>query len=713
MSRIFEIVAKVQAYNPHADIDLIHRAYVFSAHAHAEQKRSSGDPYLVHPLAVANILASLQLDEASIVTALLHDTVEDTHVSLTDIEDRFGLEISQLVDGVTKIGQIAFKTSAHKQAENFRKMLLATAKDLRVLLVKLADRLHNMRTLGFLPKRKRKLISFETLELYAPLAHRLGIHWIKQEMEDLSFQHVEPESYQHISGRLAPQSQSLREICSRLETLLQEALNRQDMHVEVHGRMKHMYSIHQKILHKHVDFDEIYDLIAFRVIVKDIPSCYHTLGVIHSLYRPVPGRFKDYIAIPKPNGYQSLHTSIIGPENYRIEAQIRTESMHRYAEDGIASHWLYKNQGEPLAHQDQQRFMHLKKLRDQFTLLPDTDNPDEFLEHVRLDLFVNEVYVFSRDGDIFALPRGSRPLDFAYAIHTDIGHQCVGIRINGEPADFQSELRNGDQVEIIRDSEQTPSRQWLRYVCTPRARQSINQWFRRQKREAALHIGRQILQESLGTDKKTLGAPLLKALNCDSDHTLMEKLGHGEISVQALFAAAQNINGNLDIASVTKGLMHAAPCCRPLPGDPVFGRFIKDEGMLLHHRDCSELAVDTNDWLVVHWNGEEDKLYPTAIELRTRNLRGMLANVSGCISACHANIEDLRLRQHSGSITTFYILIEVESRKHLADIMRILKTLDDVVAVGRSSESGLLASERKQNLGLRDKIRSIMFRSKK
>ncbi|MDX8396281.1 MAG: RelA/SpoT family protein, partial [Mariprofundaceae bacterium] len=493
MSRIFEITEKVLSYSPKADIDLINRAYVFAAQAHKDQRRISGDMYITHPLAVANILASLRLDVASIVTGLLHDTVEDTHVTLDDIRDRFGDDIARLVDGVTKIGQIRFDSSEHQQAENFRKMILATAEDLRVLLVKLADRLHNMRTLGFMRESKRKVVSEETMQLYAPLAHRLGIHWIKQEMEDLSFAHIDTESYQTLLLEFKDKIDFLHQTRERLEGVLQEALSRQGVHAEVQGRMKHLYSLYDKMKRKHISFDEIYDMVAFRIIVDDTPACYHALGMIHSLYRPVPGRFKDYIALPKPNGYQSLHTSVIGPENYRIEVQVRTDSMHRYAEDGVAAHWLYKDDS---ANQNEQK--HFQWLRQLTELLQQTDTPSEFMENVRLDLFVQEVYVFSRDGDIYALPRGARPLDFAYAVHTDVGHHCVGVRINGELSDFHAKLRNGDQIEVMTEPDQTPSRQWLRYVKTTKAKQSIRQWFRRQERDSNIHMGESILQDVIG-----------------------------------------------------------------------------------------------------------------------------------------------------------------------------------------------------------------------
>ncbi|MFQ5355717.1 MAG: RelA/SpoT family protein [Mariprofundaceae bacterium] len=685
MSRIYEITEKVLAYFPKADIELINRAYVFAAQAHVNQTRRSGEPYLEHPLAVANILASLRLDEASIVTGLLHDTVEDTTVTLEDVQEHFGDNIANLVDGITKIAKIKFRSSEHKQAENFRKMILATAKDLRVLLVKLADRLHNMRTLVFLPKRKRRGIALETMQIYAPLAHRLGIHWLKQELEDLAFIHLDPEAHQDLSKRLSDHLEFLNSTRERLEKLLQEALDRHGISAEVHGRMKHMYSLHQKLERKHVGFDDIYDLVAFRVIVQDMPACYHVLGIIHSMYRPVPGRFKDYIALPKPNGYQSLHTSVIGPENYRIEVQIRTEAMHHYAEDGIAAHWAYK--GADVSPEDKDQFRWLSQLTD---LLQESDQPGEFLENVRLDLFVQEVYVFTRDGDIMALPRGATPLDFAYAIHTNVGNRCVGVRINGESVDFDKSLRNGDQVEVLTDPEQTPSQTWLQHVHTPRARQSIRQWFRRQKREASIRLGGQILDEVMGRAAKDLSEKELSRLHCKDMNTLRQRLGEADINIEKVLKATnQDVSQPLMLKGLSLAVMQASDCCCPLPGDPILGYLNRGQGMHIHHRDCPTIRKEKKKLLFeVKWEGEEDKFYSTKIIVRTEDRRGMLTTVSGCISRAGANIEDLTLRQLAGSITTLHIRLEVSNRIHLARILRVLHSLDGVVKVSREMPGG-------------------------
>ena len=685
MSRIFEIADRVRSYSPGADIDAIHRAYVFAAHAHAGQQRSSGEPYISHPLAVASILSKIRLDDTTIITALLHDTVEDTDVTHEDIAKHFGEEVARLVDGVTKIGQIKFTSSEHKQAENFRKMILATAKDLRVLLVKLADRMHNMRTLQYMPAHKQKAISQETITLYAPLAHRMGIHWIKQKMEDIAFSYLEPEAYKALDRKIGSQLPSLRQTQSRVEQLLQEALADQGIEVQVNGRLKHLYSLHQKMKHKHIDFDKIYDLVAFRIIVNDLQACYQTLGVIHSLYRPIPGRIKDYIALPKPNGYQSLHTSIIGPEQHRIEVQIRTMEMHRYAEDGVAAHWIYKSGGDHDRH-------HFKWLKELTELLQNSDNPNEFLENARLDLFVQEVYVFTRDGEIIALPRGATALDFAYAIHTDLGHHCSAIKINGERSDIRRTLRNGDQIEVITDPAQTPQRAWLQIVRSPRAAQAIRQWFRRQSHADAVALGSKILLAFTGSS--TPDKQLIERLQCNDAETLQAQLGRGEITLQQLIPAARH-SGKLLLRLTGRNphLIHPALCCLPIPGDRVLGLIEEGKGLVVHDCNCGSLSeTQLNDSFEIHWNESDDTLYTTGIEVRTREQRGMLASMSNAIFEADANITDITIDQQPGAITTVRFMIDVHDRTHLANTIRALRAIKGVMRVTRYNPGGMRSS---------------------
>ena len=703
MSRIFEITEKVRSYAPKADIQLLNRAYVFAAQAHIEQRRTSGEPYITHPLAVANILASLKLDAETIATGLLHDTVEDTHISIDDIRERFGDDVAKLVDGVTKIGKIHFHSSEHKQAENFRKMILATAQDLRVLIVKLADRMHNMRTLGFVSAEKAKRVSEETMQLHAPLAHRLGIHWMKQEMEDIAFSYLEAEAYAQLMEQFKGKLEFLQQTQGHIEEILQQAVVRQGLTVQVQGRMKHLYSLHQKMQRKHIDFEEIYDIIAFRLIVTDIACCYQALGIIHSLYRPVPGRFKDYIALPKPNGYQSLHTSVIGPDNNRIEIQIRTGAMHGYAEDGVAAHWLYKNEDAS----GQREFIWLRQLTE---LLQDTENSNEFMENVRLDLFIEEVYVFSRDGDIYALPRGAKPLDFAYAVHTDIGDHCMGVRINGEMMDFRTKLRNGDQIEILTNPDQKPSRQWLKYVKTTKARQAIRQHYRRQDREMSMLLGKNILKQVV---PETVSEQLLAELECDSLEILQERLGRGDMTVDILLEKLHTKSGHkLRFTNAKSVYMFGATCCRPIPGDAVFGHIVKGKGIELHYRDCPQVS-ETNkskDWLEVDWQADDKRMHTTGIEIRAENARGMLSKISGCIAQAYANIEDLKLDQRAGEMTILQVLVGVHDRRHLAKVLRALKSLDGVVKVKRRNQTGW-SEHYKQGFG--DVLRGMMDKGRR
>jgi len=556
-----------------------------------------------------------------------------------------------------------------------------------------------MRTLGFMSEHKRRIIGEETLEIYAPLAHRLGIHWIKQEMEDLVFSYLETDAYKALMSEMQGRLGVLNQTRERLESLIQQALSHQGLKAKVQGRMKHLYSIHEKMQRKHVDFEEIFDLLAFRVIVEDMTMCYQALGVVHSLYRPVPGRFKDYIAIPKPNGYQSLHTVVIGPENFRIEVQIRTEAMHFYAEDGVAAHWVYKKGGSS---EEQDSYAWLKQLTD---LLKETDNPGEMLEDVRLDLFVREVYVFSRDGDIYPLPRGARPLDFAYAVHTDIGQHCVGVRINGEVADFSCRLKNGDQIEVMTSPDQTPSRQWLQYVKTPRAKQAIRQWFRRQESDSSLRLGEKILYQSLGM--KDVSVDILKECNCEHIDELKVRLGRGELAVHTLLAAAPQQEGRslLKLIGMQNASMQAAECCHPIPGDMVLGQLNGNEGMVLHHFKCSIVReANKDEWVEVDWQRQSGQLFKTGIEVRSRNQRGMLANVTRCIADSASSIEDLKLNQRGGSVTVLLFLIEVEDRVHLARVMRAIKAVEGVVKVERRNAIGLSSKRESRALGetLRD-----------
>ena len=676
MPRFPDILDAVAARHARADLVRLKRAYVFAANMHEGQRRRSGEPYVQHPVTVASIVARLGLDEPSVSAALLHDVVEDTPATLDEVRARFGSEIAMLVDGVTKVGRIRLRSVQQQQVENYRKMLLATARDVRVLLIKLADRLHNVRTLGVLPVAKRRRIAEETLHIYAPLAHRLGIHWMKQELEDLAFAHLDPDTYHQIAEELQRRAPRLRHLRERTERVLTEALARHGLSARVEGRLKHVYGIHEKMQRKHVDFDGIYDLVAFRVIVHEVLDCYRALGVVHALYRPIPGRFKDYIALPKPNGYQSLHTVVIGPGQQRIEIQIRTEDMHRTAEEGIAAHWAYK---EGKRGDEGPRFGWLRRMLD---FVQSGEQPEEALENLRLDLFVQEVYVFSRDGDLFALPRGATVLDFAYAVHTEVGHHAVSARVNGEESPLDRVLRNGDQVEIITSPDQTPSRSWLGFVQTPRARHAIRQWFRRHERESAIRLGRRLLREVFQVEQLTQDQ--VEALGTGSEEDALASIGRGEIKLERL-GNILGVQARMPFVAREgeRFWMRQAECCRPIPGDHAIGVFRAERGMELHRLGCPE-TLQAKECIEIRWPEDGEGRYLAEVEVQARNERGVLARISQVIADAGCSIEDLQLRQRAGKIAQMRFLVEVSGRKQLAGILRALRKLDSVVWVGRA-----------------------------
>ena len=676
MPRLTEVLEAVAARHPKADFVRIKRAYVFAANMHEGQRRRSGEPYIQHPLAAALTVARLGMDEPSVSAALLHDVVEDTPATLDEVRSRFGDEIAMLVDGVTKVGRIRFRSAEHRQLENYRKMLLATAKDLRVLVIKLADRLHNMRTLGVLPADKRRRIAEETLHLYAPLAHRLGIHWMKQELEDLAFAQLDPDSYQAIAEAIRKRAPRLHAVRERIEKVLAEALARHGLQARIEGRLKHIYGIYEKMQRKRVDFNEIYDLVAFRIIVPEVLDCYRALGIVHGLYRPIPGRFKDYIALPKPNGYQSLHTAVIGPDQHRMEIQIRTEAMHCVAEEGIAAHWAYK---EGKGRNDDLRFVWLRRMLD---FVQAGEQPEEAIENLRLDLFMQEVFVFSRDGDLFALPRGATVLDFAYAVHTEVGHHAVSARVNGEESSLDRVLRNGDQVEIITSADQTPSRSWLSFVQTPRARYAIRQWFRRHERESAVRLGRRLLREVFQVE--TLEEAQLQALEAESEEEALAKIGRGEVKLERL-SEILGVHARMPFLAREgeRFWVRQAECCRPIPGDHAIGVFRAERGMELHRLGCPEVT-QAEECIEIRWPEDSAGRYLAEVEIEARNERGVLARISQAIADAGCSIEDLQLRQRAGKIAHMRFLVEVSGRKQLAEVLRALRKLDPVVWVARS-----------------------------
>ncbi len=633
MIRQFELVERVKAYDPGADEDTLNRAYVFSMKAHGSQSRASGDPYFSHPLGVAEILTRLKLDTASIVTGLLHDTVEDTEATLEEIEELFGAEIGRLVDGVTKLSRLELQSDNTKHAENFRKLVLAMSNDIRVLLVKLADRLHNMQTLHFIKApEKRRRIALETMEIYAPLAERMGMHQLKDELENLAFAEVNPDAYQSITQRLQFLREQGTDLSNKVVAELEKVLKEQGVACTVSGREKTPYSIWRKMQKKQVEFEQLSDIMAFRVMVDDVPSCYQALGVLHSSYSMIPGRFKDFISTPKPNDYQSLHTGIIGPHRLRIEVQIRTRQMHDVAEMGVAAHWGYKQGTDKI---DGRQYRWLRELLD---ILEHASGPEEFLEHTKLEMFQDQVFCFSPKGDLIALPRGACPVDFAYAVHSEIGDRCVGAKINGRIVPLRTVLTNGDQVEIVTSRAQTPSPTWERFVVTGKARACIRRFIRTQQRTQYIELGRALLSKEFQhggyeySDKAIDG--VLKKFKAESAEDLIAQVGEGLVTAREVMVAVfpgsrtpasptekiipigrqrQKAKGGtfaLPIRGLIPGMaVHFAGCCHPLPGDRIVGIVTTGKGVTIHTIDCETLEgfADTPErWIDVSWEKDSD-----------------------------------------------------------------------------------------------------------
>jgi GTP pyrophosphokinase len=713
MIRQFELVEKVKSYDPNADEDAINRAYVFAMQAHGTQKRASGDPYFSHPVEVAYMLATMRLDAVSIITGLLHDTVEDTDATLEDIEQLFGKDVRNLVDGVTKLSRLESKSESLKQAENFRKLVIAMSEDLRVLLVKLADRLHNMRTLHFIKKdEKRKRIARETLEIYAPLAERIGMRDMKDELQDLAFASLYPEARESIVTRL----NYLREHSASAVDETRQALNKLLKEhglpeAEISGREKMPYSIWKKMETKNMTFEQLTDIIAFRITVKDIPECYQALGIVHAAYHTIPGRFKDYISTPKPNGYQSLHSAVIGPGQRRIEIQIRTQQMHEVAELGVAAHWSYK-QGAPISTDGKQ----FRWIRELLEILEKTSNPEEFLENTKLEMYHDQVFCFTPKGDIIALPRGATPVDFAYAVHSRVGDTCVGGKVNGRIVPLRHQLKNGDQVEIITSKAQTPSPTWERFVVTGKARSEIRKFMRTQQRQEYINLGKAILQKTFKqeghdfTDKMLDGA--LKTLNRRHIDDVFAEVGEGLLSrMHVLEAVFPNHRANQENAVVKKkaapqvkpkgkentipirGLIpgmaiHFAGCCHPIPGDRIVGIVTTGKGITIHTIDCESLEnyMDTPErWIDVSWDTESafSNLYIGRIKAFVSHESGSLATMANIIAKEAGNINNLKITNRSSDYFEMLIDIEVQDVNHLNNIIANLRSQPMIHSIER------------------------------
>ncbi|MCS6785950.1 MAG: bifunctional (p)ppGpp synthetase/guanosine-3',5'-bis(diphosphate) 3'-pyrophosphohydrolase [Thiobacillaceae bacterium] len=682
-----------------AEVEAFHRAHAFSARAHAGQYRKDGEPYITHPLAVAEILAGWRMDGQTLVAALLHDVLEDTGVTREQIAAEFGPAVADLVDGVTKLDQIHFESKAQAQAENFRKMLLAMAKDLRVILIKLADRLHNMRTLEAMSPQARARIAQETLDIYAPIANRLGLNPLYRELEDLAFQHLHPTRYKVLSKAVQAARGNRREVVEKIRQAIEAKLRDNGIQAEVQGREKHLYSIYRKMQEKSLAFSEVFDIYGFRVLVAEVRDCYLALGALHSLYKPIPGKFKDYIAIPKANGYQSLHTTLFGPFGAPIEVQIRTREMHRVAEAGVASHWLYKSGADAeLTEVQKKTHQWLQSLLD---IQADSRDSVEFLEHIKVDLFPDEVYVFTPKGNIMALPRGATAIDFAYSVHTDIGNHCVAARINGDPMPLSTPLKNGDRVEIITSESARPSPSWVHFAVTGRARAHIRSALKKAHRAESEALGRQLLDQGIralgGRPEQVTEAQwerVVKESGRSREDLLMD-IGLGKrlgvvVARQLLAREADNEprrpTGPMLIRGAEGVAVRLGKCCRPIPGDPIIGQIKKEQGLIIHTHDCPQVQhyrEDPDKWVDVEWAADIERPFDVAIKVTVANKRGVLGQVASSIAREGSNIDDVSMEEAAGAFTNLYFTVQVQNRMHLARLMRALRSLPEVVRIQR------------------------------
>ncbi len=716
--RIEGILDKIHGYHPQGDEAPVMRAYVFAAKAHKGQERISGEPYLTHPLEVASILTDLRLDTVTIAAGLLHDVVEDTHATLEEIHDLFGKEVSAIVDGVTKLSRITFSSRMEAQAESIRKMILAMSKDIRVILVKLADRLHNMRTLGPLPDAKRRQIAQETLDLYAPLAHRLGIYWIKAELEDLGLRHLDPEAYEDLAQRIAKKRREREGDLTEAIRLLTSKLSEVEIAAQITGRPKHFYSIYKKMRDQKKEFDEIYDLTAVRVITGSLKDCYGTLGVIHTLWKPISHRFKDFIAVPKSNGYQSLHTTVIGPKGDPIEIQIRTREMHQVAEEGIAAHWKYK-EGKSGIDPTDQSFVWLRQLMEWQRELKDSK---EFLDTLRVDLFPDEVYVFTPKGEVRPFPKGATPIDFAFAIHTDVGLRCVGAKVNGRLVPLRSELQNGDIVEISTAPGHVPSKDWLKIVKTPRARSKIRQWIKGEERSRSVALGKDLLEKEIRRLGKSPGQLLkpeavqlaLERYGFGDEDELFAAIGYGKASprqavgrllspeeFQALTEAEESrekqrerkparpkpAEDGVRIRGIDDILVRFSKCCNPVPGDEIIGFITRGRGVSVHTVDCPNavsLMADPERQIAVSWDDQRKAAHQVRIRVDIGKDRpGVLAEITTAISSTNTTIThaEVRVSEERTGQNTF--MLEVSDLEQLQAVMDAIQKVDGVVGVER------------------------------
>jgi guanosine-3',5'-bis(diphosphate) 3'-pyrophosphohydrolase len=711
MIRLNDILEKVNRNFPGADLGLIEKAYVYTAKVHQGQDRLSGEPYLIHPLEVAAILADMKMDIATVAAGLLHDTVEDTFATPEEIKDLFGAEIAALVDGLTKISKMTLATHEEQQSENFRKMLLAMSKDIRIVLIKLADRLHNMRTLQYLPPETQVKIAQETKDIYAPIAGRLGIDRIKTELEDLTLPYLHPEEYRRLMAAIAWKKEEREKYIQEVSSIISEKLASYGLIGRVSGRLKHFYSIYRKMKAQNLEFEQVYDIIAFRMILSSVKDCYEALGIIHSLWKPIPGRFKDYIAMPKANGYQSLQTTVIGPYGERVEIQIRTEEMNRTAEEGIAAHWQYK-EGKTFDPKDTRQIAWVRQLLEWHQDLRD---PREFIETVKIDLFPDEVYVFTPRGDVKQFPIGATPVDFAYSIHTEIGHQCVGAKVNGKIVPLRYELQNGDIVEIVTSPNHQPSKDWLKYVKTSRAKTKIRQWVKSEARDRSVDLGKEICEREFKKYHldfaKFMKSEDLKRVMDDfsfqSIDDLLAEVGYGNISCKQIMGKlvpaerlekdkaedsrlkrlAQKIRREplgIQIRGVQDVMVRFGKCCNPLPGDRITGYITRGRGVTVHTADCPNvLGSDTERMIQVSWNLQEKAVHSVRVRVICNDKKGLLAGISAALASSEINIVRANVITTEDRKAICNFELEVRDLKHLQGAFRTLTKLKDVLKVER------------------------------
>lgn len=691
----------IEKYLPEEQIKRLKQAYLVARDAHEGQTRSSGEPYITHPVAVACILAEMKLDHETLMAALLHDVIEDTPATYQDMEQLFGKSVAELVEGVSKLDKLKFRDKKEAQAENFRKMIMAMVQDIRVILIKLADRTHNMRTLGALRPDKKRRIALETLEIYSPLAHRLGIHHLKTELEELGFEALYPNRFRVIKEVVKAARGNRKEMIQKILAEIDGRLQEAGIPCRVSGREKHLYSIYRKMHLKEQRFHSIMDIYAFRVIVKDLDTCYRVLGQMHSLYKPRPGRVKDYIAIPKANGYQSLHTSMIGPHGVPVEVQIRTEDMDQMAEMGVAAHWAYKESGEVSGTTAQIRAQ--RWLQSLLELQQSAGSSFEFIESVKSDLFPDEIYVFTPEGRIVELPAGATPVDFAYAVHTDIGHACVGARVDRQPYPLSQSLTSGQTIEIITAPGARPNAAWLNFVVSSKARAKIRQLLKNLKREDSVNLGRRLLSHALGGSKKLAEIPVeniqheLERMKLTAIDDLLAEIGLGNamsvvVAKNLLQSGSEEPKSNskrkkLPIKGADGVLITFAKCCRPIPGDPIVAHVSPGKGLVVHHESCRNIRgyqKEPEKFMPVEWDKVTDQEFVAEIKVDMFNHQGALANLTAAINTAGSNIQSLNTEERDGRVYSAFIRLTANDRVHLANIMRKIRVMPDVIKVHRN-----------------------------